>query len=784
MKKNYSGTILNQRYQIIKNLGQDESGLLFIAQDLIGKKQVLLKLISFDQNKFTPRQFYLIQLDAQKKSAFHHSNLIPFCPPELTEEGLLLSQMVLPGESLSQLLARKGHPLPYSEAIQIADDLTSVLASLHSSGIVYGKISPSTILINNEGRAFLSFLPLPDQFGKGETYCQDPAFSLNSGINPAEDIFSLGIILSLIFTNIIPLQNAEKSPSQPSAANPADNIYQYYQIALKNNFGPDSEKILQIIRKCLNANPAARYPTGVDLYWAFHNTLETQEKPQNPGNSPAGNKDNPFERTIKQTAKEDNSEKNSAKKRTSRKFTALLLSAIGILLLAGIGMSIRFSQKIKGPSALPDFSSTLNVLYITQTALDSLSQVSPSPTETAVPPTETPAAAETALTPTAVPQFTHEIGSRIQWKKDHMEMVYVPEGKFIMGADHTFLFTVNNILPANQVLLDSFWIDQTEVTQDMYALCVKDGKCQEITTTSPENKNQAISNATWEDAYNYCSWAGKRLLTEAEWEKAARGTDGRFYPWGNDTPQITNASNEQLADIVQKKDISPYGVLSMAGGVSEWINDYFSETRLIVANSRNPLGPLEGTQRTIKGGSTQEGNPEVNAYVFRRSGSDPKASANFGFRCAAADNQVSDDTAVPENKTNALAPALTYESNPADCTNIAGFVADVTIPDGTEVTSGQWITKTWTLKNIGTCVMNPNYKIVWNDPDLQNIQQTFDIGKTIKPGDQADVSISFQAQGSGTTKIGFILADSNGQTFGLGERGRGGLWIQYNITDK
>lgn len=80
--------------------------------------------------------------------------------------------------------------------------------------------------------------------------------------------------------------------------------------------------------------------------------------------------------------------------------------------------------------------------------------------------------------------------------------------------------------------------------------------------------------------------------------------------------------------------------------------------------------------------------------------------------------------------------------------------------------------------------MNPNYKIVWNDPDLQNIQQTFDIGKTIKPGDQADVSISFQAQGSGTTKIGFILADSNGQTFGLGERGRGGLWIQYNITDK
>lgn len=268
---------------------------------------------------------------------------------------------------------------------------------------------------------------------------------------------------------------------------------------------------------------------------------------------------------------------------------------------------------------------------------------------------------------------------------DGMVLMYVPEGDFIMGSDNG----KPDERPAHTVYLDAFWIDQTEVTNEMFRAFVNDtGYKTEIEDMGwsyvygafvdkpkvedeisgadwehplgPESniegiENHPVVNVTWNDATAYCKWAGRRLPTEAEWEKAARGTEGATYPWGNGdvTDGLLNFADVNIPGVGSDNSIddgykmtspagsypqgaSPYGVLDMAGNVLEWVADWYEVFYYASSPESNPTGPTSGVVRVARGGSWV--NDAMNARSFFRIKWPPQTGGNdSGFRCAASE---------------------------------------------------------------------------------------------------------------------------------------------------
>ncbi len=265
-----------------------------------------------------------------------------------------------------------------------------------------------------------------------------------------------------------------------------------------------------------------------------------------------------------------------------------------------------------------------------------------------------------------IPTQTYNIGSTRISDKDGMTLLYVPAGKFIMGAKAEEALTACQNFrsdcqlnwftaeePPHGVYLDDFWIDQTEVTNAMYTKCVEAGICQPPLYRMPDmdygNKDgYPVGFVDWAMADAYCQWAGRRLPTDAEWEKAASWDDAtktkRIYPWGDAIDcSFANYYGEIGGCVKGTTPVgsyeigkSPYGAYDMAGNASEWVSDWFSIKYYRNSPLFNPLGPDTGQYRVVRGGSSD--HEGFNLRTTDRYWGFPSTTFgyNLGFRCASS----------------------------------------------------------------------------------------------------------------------------------------------------
>ena len=203
--------------------------------------------------------------------------------------------------------------------------------------------------------------------------------------------------------------------------------------------------------------------------------------------------------------------------------------------------------------------------------------------------------------------------------------------------------------PAHEVYLDAYWIDQTEVTNAMYSRCVSAGACQLLGSQQSYSRQKYYGQpefadypAIYANAYRadeYCAWIGGSLPTEAQWEKAARGTEALLWPWG-DTFDGRNVNYYySIGDTTPvgnyPSGASPYGVLDMAGNAYEWVKDWYSESYYNTpdASMQNPAGPITGNSRILRGGSWLSGF-NATRTTARKSFEPGASNYDWGFRCA------------------------------------------------------------------------------------------------------------------------------------------------------
>ena len=619
------------RYHIIEKLGEGGMAVVYKAYDTRLERDVAVKIIRSDLfgNAVIERMLKRFEREAKSMAKLSHANIVKVHDFGEHEGSPYLVMELLSGGTLKEQM---GSPLPWQQAVSLLEPIARALAYAHSEGILHRDVKPANILITKTGEPVLTDFGIAKLLetedgntltgtgvGVGTPEYMAPEQGLGKEIDGRADVYALGIVLYELVTGHKPY----------SADTPLAVLLKQVNDPLPEPRGFIAElpeSVEKVLYKALAKDRADRYPSMQDFAIALRKLHAGEQTSATPVEKPAISRtpstaDTGTYATVDQLASEilepipparknaaepvqaetiKESEKPAKPAWLNAKTLGIALGGVAVVVMAIGAGSGWFSPKVPVATEAPAMA---------EAAATEAATAAPAATEA---PAMTEAAATEAATETPL-----GIGTTMVSEVDGMTMVYVPAGEFLMGS----VEGVGNDdeHPQHTVYLDAYWIDQTEVTNAMYEKCVTDGMCTPPSNYSSYTRDSYYGNyefanypviyMNWDQANKYCEWAGRQLPTEAQWEKAARGTDGRTYPWGNQepTPNLANygvIQGDATAVGSYTEGASPYGVLDMAGNVWEWVADWYGADYYASQSGwENPQGPQAGEGRVLRGGS-------------------------------------------------------------------------------------------------------------------------------------------------------------------------------------
>jgi formylglycine-generating enzyme required for sulfatase activity/serine/threonine protein kinase len=684
------GQVLNNRYRIIEPLGRGGMGSVFKGRDDTLNRFVAIKELRSDPGS-SPQVRAQVQQqflqEAQVLANMHHPCLPRVTDFFMAEGNEYLVMDFVDGQSLSSLQAqREGKPFEEAQVLGWARQLLDALAYCHARGVIHRDIKPHNLILTPDGRIVLVDFGLAKLVGPNQDqqtkavlrglgtpeYAPPEQYESTAGhTDPRSDIYAVGATLYHLLTGAPPPTAAQRMarpnifvlpPTWHSAISPATQaaVLRALRIPQVERFGSVGDM------------QAALFPAGTSLYGLPVTAVPAPaaslaapaSSPSSPGTA-SGNTPLPMPDMRPSTP-------GVQALLAARPWTTYVMMALAGLMVALVGAGL--------------YTGVGRVLSIALPPTPAATALAPPGTATLIRPATV--AAPSAQPPTATssrpagPTDTPSASTTVRLRApDGAVMVFVPSGPFTMGAEPDDAKADNNQKPAHAVVLSAFWIDRSEISNDQFLRFVEatgyiaeseqygfatvwfKGQWSEQPgadwrhpygpgTTIDATPDYPVVAVTWNDARAYCTWVGGRLPTEAEWEKAARGTRGYAWPWGttwdatrvnycdSDCPyevdrDFTAHDGYALAAPIESFSLgaSSYGALNMSGNVTEWVNDWYGSEYYSVSPAKDPRGPAGGDRRVARGGSWTAPQARVSP-MYRGAWAPTTAFGNIGFRCA------------------------------------------------------------------------------------------------------------------------------------------------------